>query len=230
MVYLGKEGVMSKTTRRTLLVLLVLAVTSLTLPLAASAAAKAKPAPPAPIYYEVTMILDGATDGLETTCEAGPIRMLYDSAHGMLMATGENDTEVARLFVQSSIPWIREYPYHLGQSGVGFQECHGGQTPTSSGLWGGNLMISVDVDRAGNATPTRVLWHFDHYVEQTVVRRRVVTSLLEGFTLSSGDTLTYDSGTHYASGTFALFRWYPGTYELQGTSPFGFTLTLNRLG
>ena len=226
MVYLSKEGAMSKTTRRIVLVLLVLALTGLTLPVSAMAVAKGKPAPPAPVYYEVTMALDGAADGLQTTCEAGSIRMLYDAAHGVLTATGANDTDVAKLFVQSGIDWIRKYPYHLGDSGTGFQECHGGETPTSSGTWGGNLMIFID--QAGN--PAKVLWHFDHYVEQTVVRRRVVTSLLEGFTLSSGDTLTYDSGTHYASGTFALFRWYPGTYELQGTSPFGFTLILTQVG
>jgi hypothetical protein len=227
MVYLGKEGVMSKTKRRIVLVLLVLAVTGLTLPVSAAAAAKGKPAP---IYYEVSMSLDEATDGLETTCEAGPIRMLYDTAHGMLIATGQNGTEVARLFVRLGIPWIREYPYHLGQAGAGFQECHGGQTLRSPALWGGNLMISID--SAGN--PTRVLWHFDHYVEQTVVRKRVITSLLEGFTLSSGDSLAYDSGTHHASGTFALFRWDPSltpdTYELQGISPFGFTLILTQVG
>jgi hypothetical protein len=225
---------MTKTTRRIVLVLLVLALAILTLPVSAVAAAKGKPAS---VYYEVTMSLNGGADGLQTTCAPGPVKMLLDAGHGMLTATGDNGTEVAKLFVRLGIPWWRDHPYSalppvgLGQSGDGFNECHGGQAPLSPGIWGGNLMISID--SAGH--PTRVLWHFDHYVEQTVDKRgRVTTSLLEGFTLSSGETLTYDSGSHLASGTFALFRWEPGLtpgpYQLLGSAEFSFTLTLGQAG
>jgi hypothetical protein len=216
--------------KRVWTVLLLVLLVSAALAVPAAAAKPDKPGKPSPVYYEVTMSLNGDSDGLATTCESGPIKMLFDSAHNRLIATGEDGTEVARLFVRLSIPWHREHPYWLGQEGDGFAECHGGQTPESRGEWGGALGIIVDT--AGS--PTGILWHFDHYVTtETVVRPngRVTTStsLIEAFTLSS-DAFSYDAETQIATGTFALYRWgpdlTPDTYEWQGESDFSFTLEL----
>jgi len=189
----------------------------------AAPAGAAKAGKPAKVYYEATMGLVAGSGGLATTCEPGPIKMLFDPTFSQLSATGLDGTEVAKLFVWSDIDWTRNLKYWLGQSGTGFAECHGGQTPGSTAVWGGNLMIHLDA--AGN--PDGLLWHFDHYVE---AGRRGKVTLLEGFTLNTEEGFSYDPVSKVAEGTFTLYRWEPGLYERQGTQDFRFTLQVVRMG
>jgi hypothetical protein len=167
----------------------------------AAAPAGAKKPEPTDDLVDVTMTLAGP-EGLTTDCEDG------DGVAGSLLMERTRSglsfvDDVAPILglYMDEVAWMRYFPE---SSGIGFAECHGGTVAGSPGTWDGALWI--DIDRSGAVTD--VLWHFDYWIEESVVvlpngKERTRVTVREHFTLSGHD-LAWDAATSTVSGTFTV--------------------------
>ncbi|MFH1331363.1 MAG: hypothetical protein ABIJ48_12020 [Actinomycetota bacterium] len=181
-------------TRKTLMAVLTTAALIGALGAPAAWGRPGKPIDP-PVLVDVTMTLAGA-EGMTTDCDD------RDGIDGSMVMERTADGTLFPVFSPilglnlEEVDSSRLYPEAV--SSIGFTGCHGGNLDGTEPKYGG---LAITVDATGAVTS--VLWHFDYYVLETVVRKRTVVQVLEHFTLS-GQDLQWDAATSTASGWFQV--------------------------
>lgn len=156
------------------------------------------------------------SEGLTTECQADGTLTMNRDPEGLTAS----DPEPLLGLHLDGVAWERRYPEPA--TGIGLTGCHGGSIIDGSNVdYGG---IGVILDETGAVTD--LLWHFDYYLDETVVtlrngRARTTLNVMEHLTLSGHD-LEWDAATSTVSGWFdLLYHLEDGTTgESIGYEPF----------